>query len=73
MHPEICKFPSNQFYYRELKNHKSVWNREDDLHDLTSLFPKRVNFLDLVNNYEEKDFKSTRNLGEAKQTVDLIK
>jgi superfamily I DNA and/or RNA helicase len=34
MHPEICKFPSTQFYWRELRNHKSVWDREDDLREL---------------------------------------
>jgi superfamily I DNA and/or RNA helicase len=66
MHPEISKFPSTQFYWKKLENDKSVMQRDDGLKEFRSLFKKRVNFLDLQDNYEQKDFKSTQNLGEAK-------
>lgn len=40
---------------------------------LTNSFKKRVVFIDLPNNFEDKDGKSTRNSGEAIFTHELIK
>jgi superfamily I DNA and/or RNA helicase len=67
MNPQIRKFPSDKFYKGKLKDHESLQKR-----DFLPLFEKSIIFYDLINNLEEKEGKSKRNIGEAIFTKKLV-